>query len=107
MANDPILLDAGLKPPGHPDAFAQMGDVVWKVVGEDDVVSPFCLPLPASPLSSELACSDRYQTIDLELVVMLQLASKPIPSHSEKTTSTTFDNSPVLDFTCHIFERWI
>lgn len=39
MANDPVLLAAGLKPPGHPDAFAQMGDVVWKVVAEDDVVS--------------------------------------------------------------------
>lgn len=41
MANDPVLLEAGLKPPGHPDAFAQMGDVVWKVVAEDDVVRCF------------------------------------------------------------------
>lgn len=70
MANDPILLDGGLKPPGHPDSHPVMGDVVWKVVSEDDIVS-ICTPrhfiyLYTHPFDHDiLPCYQQTHTVSL------------------------------------------
>lgn len=31
MVDDPILLDAGIYPPGHVKALPQIGEVLWKI----------------------------------------------------------------------------